>query len=189
MTRPFRWLLLLLWGLCGAAAAQSAASPVSEERDFGVPPTGDIRVDGHSSPTPLLIPGARTVRTPELRQLLARPVDERPLMFDVLGGAGHESIPGAIWLADAGRGHAFDDEVQALLARTLAFVARGNLARPVVFFCAGVNCWLSYNAALRAVRLGYTDVGWYRGGIDAWSGAGGALEPMRVTWKRPEFRR
>jgi rhodanese-related sulfurtransferase len=41
-----------------------------------------------------------------------------------------------------------------------------------VFFCSGVRCWLSYNAALRAVRGGYANVYWYRGGIDAWRAAG-----------------
>ena len=188
MAQCIRWTLLVPWLLSGAAAAQSGEERVVEDRDFGVPPSVEMRIDGHSSPTPLLIPGARTVRTPELREQLSRPPEERPLLFDVLGGAGHESIPGAIWLADAGRGISFDDEVQSLLARTLAFLARGDMSRPMVFFCAGVNCWLSYNAALRAVRLGYTGVGWYRGGIHAWSGAGGALVPMRMTWKRPEIR-
>ena len=188
MATRFRWTLLVLCGLCAPAVAQFTEDRVAEDRDFGVPSSAEMRVDGHGSPTPMLIPGARTVRTPELREQLARPLEERPLLLDVLGGAGHESLPGAIWLADAGRGSSFDDEVQALLARTLAFLARGDMARQMVFFCAGVNCWLSYNAALRAVRLGYTGVGWYRGGIDAWSGAGGALVPMRLTWKRPEIR-
>jgi rhodanese-related sulfurtransferase len=31
---------------------------------------------------------------------------------------------------------------------------------------------MSYNAALRAVNLGYTQVFWYRGGIEAWQLAG-----------------
>jgi rhodanese-related sulfurtransferase len=54
----------------------------------------------------------------------------------------------------------------------------------VAFFCAGPRCWLSYNAALRAVRLGYRRVLWYRGGIEAWGAGGGALERPRVVWKR-----
>ncbi len=34
------------------------------------------------------------------------------------------------------------------------------------------ECWVSYNAALRAINAGYTNVLWYRGGIEAWKAAG-----------------
>lgn len=53
------------------------------------------------------------------------------------------------------------------LGRLLEFATRGNRERELVFFCAGPSCWLSYNAALRAARLGYSGVRWYRGGIEA----------------------
>jgi rhodanese-related sulfurtransferase len=43
---------------------------------------------------------------------------------------------------------------------------------PIVFFCEGVGCWESYNAALRAEKMGFTRVYWYRGGLDAWKEAG-----------------
>lgn len=35
---------------------------------------------------------------------------------------------------------------------------------PLVFYCHHHHCWLSYNAALRAIKLGYTNVMWYRWG-------------------------
>jgi rhodanese-related sulfurtransferase len=54
----------------------------------------------------------------------------------------------------------------------------------LIFFCFGPRCWLSYNAALRATRLGYTDVRWYRGGLEAWGAGGGALTELRTAWKR-----
>jgi PQQ-dependent catabolism-associated CXXCW motif protein len=176
----------VLWAAAGACLAQPVPDPGGEGLDFGVPPTAELQLATPSGPTPREVPGARTMRTAELRGLLARPVEERPLLFDVLGGDGHESIPGAIWLADAGRGSGYDDELQARLSRTLEYLARGNRKQPMIFFCANVRCWLSYNAALRARRLGYEIVGWYRGGIDAWVAAGGELAPLRVTWKRPE---
>jgi rhodanese-related sulfurtransferase len=53
----------------------------------------------------------------------------------------------------------------------------------MVFFCANARCWLSYNAALRAVRLGYSGVRWYRGGIDAWGRSGGALVEPKLVWR------
>ena len=48
----------------------------------------------------------------------------------------------------------------------------GDRARLIVTYCQGVKCWGSYNAALRAIRLGYTNVHWYRGGVEAWQQAG-----------------
>jgi len=163
----------------------SFSALADELRDFGIPPNAQLRADEHSSPTPLEIPGARLIATPELRGLIARPPETRPVLFDVLGGDGHLSLPGAIWLPGAGRGSTFDDAIQIRLAGVLDVATRGDRQRALVFFCASVNCWLSYNAALRAVQLGYENVRWYRGGIEAWRAAGGPVTELRVVWKRP----
>jgi PQQ-dependent catabolism-associated CXXCW motif protein len=106
-------------------------------------------------------------------------------LFDVLGGDVHQSLPGAIWLPGAGRGQSFTDTIQARFAQALEAAAKGDRKRVLVFFCQGPECWLSYNAALRAVRLGYETVYWYRGGIEAWIAAGGDLAPMKLTWRNP----
>jgi rhodanese-related sulfurtransferase len=45
----------------------------------------------------------------------------------------------------------------------------------MVFYCVDSECWLSYNAALRAIALGYTNVMWYRGGIASWRTAEGPM--------------
>jgi len=164
-------------------AAPAAAQVVGETQDFGVAPTSELRVREHAAPTPLEIPGARTIGTAELRQLLRAPFSERPLLFDVLSEERHPSLPGAVWLPGAGLGESFDDEVQKRLARTLAQGSGGDRAKPMVFFCVNARCWLSYNAALRAVRLGYTGVRWYRGGIDAWGRSGGALIEPKLVWR------
>ena len=47
---------------------------------------------------------------------------------------------------------------------------------PIVFYCLSWECWLSYNAAMRAVALGYKNVFWYRGGYYSWFAAGLPLE-------------
>ena len=166
-------------------ASPAAAQFVSEAQDFGVPPTTELRAGEYSAATPLEVPGARTVGTAELRQLMRAPPGGRPLLFDVTGEDRHLSLPGAVWLPGAGQGGSFEDDIQARLARTLAQGAGGGRARPMVFFCANARCWLSYNAALRAVRLGYTGVRWYRGGVEAWGVAGGALVEPSLVWRQP----
>jgi len=166
--------------MLGAALASGARA--NELADAGVAPTAELRLKDLHGPTPATLPGGQVVTTTELRRQL-QAEGSRPLLFDVLGGDGHASLPGAIWLPGAGRGTGFADDVQRRLARVLEMATQGDLARPMVFFCSGKECWLSYNAALRAVRLGYTSVLWYRGGIEAWGASGGALSPPRLVWK------
>ena len=50
----------------------------------------------------------------------------------------------------------------------------GDKAAPVVIFCKA-DCWMSWNAAKRAVAQGYTGVNWYPEGVDGWVMAGGDL--------------
>jgi PQQ-dependent catabolism-associated CXXCW motif protein len=172
------------WLLTGALLAAGAAR-ASEDADFGVAPVATLRTLGLSSPTPRAVPGAKTIGTPELRERLRAPEGERPLLFDVLGSNPHRSLPGAVWLPGAGQGEGFDDEVQSRLSRLLRRMTKGNLNRAMVFFCQGTSCWLSYNAVLRAVALGYREVYWYRGGLEAWAAAGEELAPLRLSWRKP----
>lgn len=170
--------LLLVLAACLAAPAIA-----NEDIDYGLAPVSVLRTADYHAPTPREIPGAKTIGTSALRDSLqAQP---QPLLFDVLGGEVHTSLPGAIWLPGAGRGQSFTDTVQARLAQTLHALTKGDRKRPLVFFCQGPQCWLSYNAALRAVALGYEAVFWYRGGIEAWMAAGGELAPLKLAWRVP----
>jgi len=180
-----RFLVRLLLSVTFLTPSSLWAQPYAgEDSDAGVAPVSRLRLDSHSAPTPLEIPGGKRLLTEDLRALLWQA--EPPVLFDVLGGDGHESLPDAIWLPGAGRGRSFEDELQRQLARVLETTTKGNKQRAVVFFCASKNCWLSYNAALRAALLGYTQVYWYRGGIEAWLEAGQPLAPMKVSWRRPQ---
>ena len=177
--RRVRWLLVAVILLNGIDAR------AAEDEDYGVAASASLRLANIHAPTPREIPGARILLTAQLRARLNEPEPGRPLLFDVLGGEPHHSLPGAIWLPGAGRGSAFDDAVQAQLARLLEAATKGDASRAIVFFCQGTSCWLSYNAALRAVALGYREVYWYRGGIEAWLAAGGELAPLRFSWRKP----
>ncbi|MBI4291252.1 MAG: sulfurtransferase [Betaproteobacteria bacterium] len=141
-----------------------------EDRDWGVAPSQSLRRPPYTAPTPREIPGARVVRTGELKEMMAG--TDRPLLIDVASGEGRLTIEGALWLAGAGRGANFIDPLQAELAQWLAKTTGGDKAKPLVWFCVNPQCWLSYNAALRAVALGYSRVYWYRGGVEAWRAAG-----------------
>jgi rhodanese-related sulfurtransferase len=150
------------------ALAQPVARPgvfAEEDRDWGVPPTKVLRTVGYHSPTPTRIPGGRVISTGELQSLLDQ--NPRPYLIDVLGGGVHRTIAGAFWMIGSGAGDMSRDEEERF-ARAIAAFAGGDRSRPMVFFCVDSECWLSYNAALRAIALGYSNVMWYRGGIASW---------------------
>jgi PQQ-dependent catabolism-associated CXXCW motif protein len=92
-------------------------------------------------------------------------------------------IAGAHWLDGAGRGYSFDDPIEERLGRKLGQLTGGNKETPVVAFCLSAHCWMSYNATLRIVQLGYHNVYWYRGGREAWKAAGLPLANLaREAW-------
>lgn len=171
-----RWLVV---GLALVACTVQA----NEMGDHGIPPQATLRIADPHAPTPIGVPGGKTITTTELRKRIQEAPP--PILIDVLGGEGHRTLPGAVWLPGAGRGESFDDEVQARLAKALESLTGGDRGRTLVFYCASPLCWLSYNTSLRALRLGYTDVVWYRGGIQYWGASGGALEPPKIAWKQP----
>ncbi len=47
-----------------------------------------------------------------------------------------------------------------------------NKQTPLVFACNGAECWKSYKASLAALKAGYTQVNWFRGGFPEWRAAG-----------------
>ena len=154
------------------AGAQDPLKPgmyAEEDGDWKVAPTKQFRTDEYHAPTPREIPGGRVVTTVELGQMLER--EPRPYLIDVLGGNSHRTIAGAFWMSGAGAGDMSKEEEQRF-NNAIAGFAGGDKNRPLVFFCVDPHCWLSYNAALRAIAAGYTNVMWYRGGVAAWRQAG-----------------
>ena len=93
----------------------------------------------------------------------------------------HRSVPGALWLKRAGLGDDREENVDARLGAKLTEITDGDRIRSIVFFCLSAECWLSYNTALRTVRLGYENVHWYRGGVNAWKKAKLPMVKVRET--------
>ncbi len=169
-------LLALPAALCTVNAnAQAGAKPgvfADEDRDWGVPPATQLRTVGYHGPTPTRIPGGKVVTTDELKAMLEQ--TPRPYLIDVLGGGVHRTLAGSFWMLGSGAGDMSKDE-EARFAKAIAAFAGGDKNRPMVFYCVDSECWLSYNAALRSIALGYTNVMWYRGGIASWRTSEGPM--------------
>jgi adenylate cyclase len=140
----------------------------TEDADFGVPADGKLRLD-YAGLTPTTVPGARTIGTSELEQLIN---ENKPIVIDPLLYSWGRSIPGAVGLKNAGHGGSASDAMQDRLGRKIHDLAKGNFAAPIVAVGWNSERFDGRNLALRLVALGYTNVYWYRGGREAWEVAG-----------------
>ncbi|RYZ03631.1 MAG: hypothetical protein EOO24_13630 [Comamonadaceae bacterium] len=48
----------------------------------------------------------------------------------------------------------------------------GDRNAPLIFGCNGAECWKSFKASQLALKAGYTQVNWFRGGFPEWRSAG-----------------
>ena len=76
------------------------------------------------------------------------------------------NIPGSIWLPDTGYGE-LAPSMADYFAKGLEKATHGDRARLLVVYCLA-DCWMSWNAAKRALALGYSNVAWYPEGTDGW---------------------
>lgn len=125
--------------------------------------------------TPISHPGAKTVSTFQLYELLRNQKDV--ITINALGGetTEREVIHGGYWVNGIGGA---DNSNRAKLKEVLAQLA-DNYDTPIVIYCFSAECWVSYNAIIHANKLNYTNLYWYRGGIEAWREAGLPIQEVQ----------
>lgn len=138
------------------------------------------RMDGYRSPTPAGLAGATTVDTATARALIdsgqAIPINVMKLDRSTLPGGPwimakpFRQIPGSVWLPNVGLGDP-GPELTGWFGRHLDRLTGGDRGRGVLFYCLA-DCWMSWNAAKRALSLGYARVYWYPLGADGWAETG-----------------
>ena len=77
------------------------------------------------------------------------------------------SIPGSIWLPNVGY-EALADQTDGYFRSGLESATDGDFDATVVIFCRA-DCWMSWNAAKRALEYGYRNIIWYPDGTDGWT--------------------
>ena len=167
--RRRRCALVLACALIACPAAR--ADDVPEPEGFR---TGEYR-----TPTPATLRGARVVTTAEAEVLWkggqavfvdVMPHAPRPANLPagtIWRERPRQNIPGSIWLPDTGYGE-LAAVTERYLRDNLARATVGDRARLLVFYCLK-DCWMSWNAAKRALQMGYTNVAWYPDGVDGWA--------------------
>ena len=166
----------------GASSLPGAAEPLLAGEPCVAREPADYRRSNFLAPVPCTLAGGNVVYTDELVDLIAR---EQVILVDVLPSPrrpeglaadalwqpkARRNIPDSAWLPNTGFGE-LPVEEEAYLRRNLDRLTQGDKSRHLVFYCLA-DCWMSWNAARRALAWGYTAVTWYPCGTDGWKAAG-----------------
>jgi PQQ-dependent catabolism-associated CXXCW motif protein len=154
-----------------------SAAPLAVEVDE---PEG-YRLGQYRAPTPPSLTGATTLDTRAAERLWREknavfvdvmPHDPKPANLPagtVWRERRRDNIPGSVWLANVGYG-VLSPEMELYFRLSLEEVTAGDQGRTLVFYC-DIDCWMSWNAAKRAMAYGYSNIAWYPDGTDGWEGA------------------
>jgi hypothetical protein len=103
-----------------------------------------------------------------------------PILIDVASATWGRSIPGAVGLQGTGHGMRFSDARQRRFSQKLQELTCSDLTAPIVVFGTNSERFTGYNLALRLVSLGYHQVYWYRGGLEAWQVNGRPVSDLKL---------
>jgi len=170
------WSGVVAAALVAAAAMTAAVGPSRAAADVAQP--DGFRAEPYRAPVPDGLDGARVLDTAAVAALwkaggavfvdvLPKPPRPKLPPGTVFRLPPRADIPGSVWLPDVGYAELSAD-MATYFADHLAEATGGDRGRTVVFYCLA-DCWMSWNAAKRALALGYTDVVWYPEGTDGWS--------------------
>jgi len=169
----YRAVILAIWFVAFAGLEAHSQNPPPEPPGY--------RMEDYRAPTPATLAGARVVTTAEAEKLwkagaafidvlphIPRPANLPP--GTIWREKTRMDIPGSIWLPDTGYGE-LAAATESYLRNGLERATGGDRARWLVIYCRR-DCWMSWNAAKRALTMGYENVAWYPEGTEGWDAAG-----------------
>jgi len=189
-----RVFMLTMLGLIAAGSAGMAVAEngfVDPRSITPTPSTGDVaepdgyRTNDYRMPVPRTLKGARVVTADEAEKLLA---EKSAVFLDVYPRAPkppnlpagtvwrdppHSTIAEAHWLPNVGYG-VLSPDFETYFKTRLEKLTGQDKSTPIVFFCLK-DCWMSWNAAKRAMTWGYVSVLWFPEGTDGWQAIGNDL--------------
>lgn len=154
-----------------------------------VPEPDSYRMDDYDAPVPATLRGATRVTAIDVRALQkvkgaiivdVIPEHRRPDFLpekQIWIPVPHKGLPGALWLPDVGFGP-LSDVTEQYFRRHIENATDGDLNHPLIFYCR-IDCWMSWNAAKRALTYGYRQVYWFADGIEDWAFEGFAFDILQ----------
>ncbi len=182
--------LLLAAGMAFVQAAVASA-PVAEPQGY--------RMSDYRTPVPATLKNATVVDAKSLHALIEGDRNMDIALIDVLP---HERkppdfpadrlwrpptrhhLPASVWLPNVGYG-GISQAYERYFIDNLEMLTNHREGRILVFYC-DAGCWMSWNAAKRAIELGFRNVYWFPGGVDEWKAAGYNLVAGKAV-EMPEF--
>lgn len=161
---------------CLAALCISGTARAANDAESFDPITG-YRIAHYRAAVPETVPGGTRIDRDKLDAL----IKAGAVLLDVMPseGAGadpqtgewrlsrpHQTIPGATWLPDVGKGR-LKDGFENYLKSNVLRLTNGDAAKPVIVFCQS-DCWMGWNVVQRLAKLGHTQIYWFPEGTDGW---------------------
>lgn len=182
----------IAWQKSHVLPTAALADPAVDQTDLRTPPPASVnepvaepngyRTSDYRMPVPRTLKGAKVLSNAEASELWS---SRTAVFIDVYPHAPkppnlpagtlwrdttHQSIENAKWVPNVGYG-VLSPAAEDYFKRQLNALSGGELAKPLVFFCLR-DCWMSWNAAKRAMTYGYSNVQWYPDGSDGWQEIG-----------------
>lgn len=118
-------------------------------------------------PTPAELDEVATIDTAQVKEAIA---GRQTVLIDFRDGF-DRALPRALNCPGVSLKPTLDeDEIKraALTMERCASVTRTDKSKPIIVYCAGIECWSAPKAALVMTRMGFAKVQWYRRGIEGW---------------------
>ena len=163
---------------------------------FACVPNGSLKLQHeeyrglpYHAPTTEIPPiGVKRISAVELKDLLNS--EKSPVLLDVYGAIFREesldfdgawlvstprrNIPNSTWLPNVGK-KKLKLVVEQYYRDQLKELTHQYMSATLVIYCIE-DCWMAWNAAKRAHEWGYTNVMWFREGVDGWNDKGWPLQ-------------
>ena len=118
--------------------------------------------------TPTSLPGAKIITAAEARDLMAKGVP----IYDVRSDEAYKKgyIPGSI-LAPYDEASAKEVDFDPVDDKFSLNRLPKDKNAPLIMFCDGSVCWKSYKSTVMAIKAGWKNIYWFRGGFPEWKEA------------------
>lgn len=182
---PARYSALPLAAAAEKAAEDGAREPELHFPDEPPPEPEGYKLDDYRSLVPETLAGAVVLDDAGAREIYKQgdavfidvmPFTPKPPNLPegmIWRDKKRDNIEGSHWLANVGYGR-LPKEMDEYFRDHLKRLSGGALDKPLLFYCQA-DCWMSWNAAKRALEYGYRTVYWYPDGTDGWVKAGGTV--------------
>jgi PQQ-dependent catabolism-associated CXXCW motif protein len=175
--------------LTGSLAFFTACALISVAFAQSVPEPEGYWTGPINGPVPATIQGGTVIDAATLSKML----DSEPLLLIDVSNTpkrpegmaadapwiplAHEAVPGTIWIPDVGEG-SIPTNLDEFFMAQLTDETGEDYDYPIVIYCHEA-CWLSWNAAKRAINHGFRNVHWFAQGIEGWKTAGFETEVVK----------